>query len=83
MDSVVTHDLIFPYLLRKVMEKAVLTKYNWIGRDNRSQENSSAFEAMRSSLEELKIKGTIVIGEEEKDEAPQLYNGEVFGNKDL
>ena len=32
MDSAVSHDLIFPYLLRKVTEKAVLAPYNWIGR---------------------------------------------------
>jgi fructose-1,6-bisphosphatase II len=82
MDSVVTHDLIFPYLLRKVTEKAALASYNWIGRGNKIEGDSAAVEAMRASLEELKINGTIVIGEGEKDEAPQLYNGEVFGNKD-
>jgi len=83
MDSVVTHDLIFPYLLRKVTEKAALASYNWIGRGNKIGGDSAAVEAMRASLEELKINGTIVIGEGEKDEAPQLYNGEVFGNKDV
>lgn len=82
MDSVVTHDLIFPYLLRKVTEKAALASYNWIGRGNKIGGDSAAVEVMRASLEELKINGTIVIGEGEKDEAPQLYNGEVFGNKD-
>ena len=82
MDSVVTHDLIFPYLLRKVTEKAALASYNWIGRGNKIGGDSAAVEAMRASLEELKINGTIVIGEGAKDESPQLYNGEVFGNKD-
>ena len=82
MDSVVTHDLIFPYLLRKVTEKAALASYNCIGRGNKTGGDSAAVEAMRVSLEELKINGTIVIGEGEKDEAPQLYNGEVFGKKD-
>jgi len=82
MDSVVTHDLIFPYLLRKVTEKAALASYNWIERGNKTGGESAAVEAMRASLEELKINGTIVIGEGTKDEAPQLYNGEVFGNKD-
>ena len=82
MDSVVTHDLIFPYLLRKVTEKAALASYNWIGSGNKIGGDSTAVEAMRASLEELKINGTIVIGEGEKDKVPQLYNGEVFGNKD-
>jgi len=82
MDSVVTHDLIFPYLLRKVTEKAALASYNWIGHGNKIGGDSAAVEVMRASLEELKINGTIVIGEGEKDKAPQLYNGEIFGNKD-
>ena len=35
MDSVVTHDLIFTYLLRKITEKATLASYNWIGRGDK------------------------------------------------
>ena len=54
MDSVVTHDLIFPYLLRKVTEKAALASYNWIGSGNKIGGDSPAVEAMRASLEELK-----------------------------
>ena len=77
----VAHDLIFPYLLRKVTEKAALASYEWIGRGNKIGGDSAAVEAMRVSLDELKLNGTIVIGEGEKGDAPQLYNGEVFGNK--
>ena len=61
MDSVVTHDLIFPYLLRKVTEKAALASYNWIGRGNKTGGDSAAVEAMRVSLEELKIESKIFI----------------------
>jgi len=50
MDSVVTHDLIFPYLLRKVTEKAALASYNWIGRGNKIGGDSAAVEVMRASL---------------------------------
>ena len=81
MNSLVTNDLIFPYPLRKVTEKAALASYNWIGRGNKTGGDSAAVEAMQTSLEELKINGTIVIGEGEKDEAPHLYNGEVCGKK--
>jgi len=55
MDSVVTHDLIFPYLLRKVTEKAALASYNWIGHGNKIGGDSAAIEAMRASLEELRV----------------------------
>ena len=36
MNSVDTYDLIFPYLLRKVTEKAALASYDWIGREDDS-----------------------------------------------
>lgn len=38
--------------------------------------------ALREALNRLPIDGTIVIGEGEKDEAPQLYNGERVGSPD-
>lgn len=81
MDSVDTHDLIIPYLLRKVTEKAALASYDWIGRGNKEGGDKAAVDSIRVSLTELKLSGTIVIGEGEKDDAPQLYNGEVFGDR--
>ncbi len=80
MESVDTHDLIFPYLLRKVTERAALASYKWIGRGDKKGGDNAAVEAMRSSLKELKLNGTVVIGEGEKDDAPKMYNGEVFGD---
>ena len=76
-----TNDLIFPYLLRKVTEKAAPASYNWIGRGDKVGGDKAAVNAMRVSLKELKLNGTVFIGEGGKDEAPQLYNGEVFGGK--
>jgi len=35
---------------------------------------------MRLSFDSMDIRGTVVIGEGEKDEAPMLYNGEVVGS---
>lgn len=81
MNHVDSHDLFFPYLLRKVTEKAALASYNWIGRGDKKGGDKAATEAMRISLLELNLNGTVVIGEGEKDDAPQLYNGEVFGDK--
>ena len=81
MDGVDTSDLVFPYLLRKVTERAALESYDWIGRGNKEGGDKAAVEAMRMSLTELKLNGTVIIGEGEKDEAPGLYNGQVFWNK--
>ena len=81
MDGVDTSDLVFPYLLRKVTERAALESYDWIGRGNKEGGDKAAVEAMRMSLTELKLNGTVIIGEGEKDEVPGLYNGQVFGNK--
>ena len=81
MDGVDTSDLVFPYLLRKVTERAALESYDWIGRGNKEEGDKAAVEAMRMSLTELKLNGTVIIGEGEKDEVPGLYNGQVFGNK--
>ena len=81
MDSVDTSDLVFPYLLRKVTERAALESYDWIEHGNKEGGDKAAVEAMRMSLTELKLNGTVIIGEGEKDEAPGLYNGQVFGSK--
>ncbi len=81
MDGVDTSDLVFPYLLRKVTERAALESYDWIGRGNKEGGDKAAVEAMRMSLTELKLNGTVIIGEGEKDEVSGLYNGQVFGNK--
>ena len=39
-----------------------------------------AVEAIRNALASVDMKGTVVIGEGEKDEAPMLYFGEQIGN---
>src|SRR5207249_1725065 len=42
--------------------------------------DARAVEAIRTSLASVDMKGTVVIGEGEKDEAPMLYFGEALGN---
>ena len=59
MYSVDTHDLIFPYLLRRVTEKAALASYNWIGRGNKEGGDKAAVDSMRKSLTEIKLNGTV------------------------
>src|SRR5713226_3972749 len=50
------------------------------GRGNKTAADARAVEAIRSSLATVDMKGTVVIGEGEKDEAPMLYFGEEIGN---
>lgn len=64
------------------VEKAAIACYDWIGKGDNMAADAAAVESMRSSLNQMHIKGTIVIGEGERDEAPMLYIGEEVGLKD-
>lgn len=66
----------------RVTEAAALAASKWIGRGDKELTDKAAVDAMRIMLNELKIKGEIVIGEGEIDEAPMLYIGEKVGLKE-
>ena len=63
----------------KVTEQAALASARWLGRGDNHAADQAAVDAMRKAFDELPISGTVVIGEGEKDEAPQLYVGEEVG----
>ncbi len=63
-----------------VTEAAALNCARWVGKGQRDLADDAACSAMRSTLNELAMCGTIVIGEGERDEAPMLYIGEKVGN---
>lgn len=65
----------------RVAENAAVACHDWIGRGQEKLADQAAVEAMRSSLNQMNINGTIVIGEGERDEAPMLYIGEKVGKK--
>jgi len=67
------------YGLRKVTEEAARAAFDWIGRGDQDRGDGAAVDAMRTALGHLEMEGLVVIGEGEKDEAPQLYNGEIVG----
>lgn len=67
--------------LVRVTEAAALASARWLGRGDKNNGDQAAVDAMRLSFSSLPIKGTIIIGEGEKDEAPMLYNGEKVGNQ--
>lgn len=66
--------------LLRVTEAAALAAAPLQGRGNKEEADQRAVDAMRSTLSAVDMKGTVVIGEGEKDEAPMLYFGEEVGN---
>src|SRR5437667_8981868 len=52
----------------------------WIGRGEKESADQAAVDAMRAVLDSVQMRGVVVIGEGEKDEAPMLYNGEEVGS---
>jgi fructose-1,6-bisphosphatase II len=63
----------------RVTEAAAIASANWIGLGEKKKADGAAVKAMRERFNQVEFKGTVVIGEGEKDEAPQLYTGEVVG----
>ena len=63
----------------KVTEQAAISSARWLGRGDTHAADQAAVDAMRATLGEMPITGTVVIGEGQKDEAPELYVGEVLG----
>lgn len=66
--------------LVRVTEAAAMAAGRWVGRGDKIAADQAAVDGMRTMLDTVRMKGTVVIGEGEKDEAPMLYNGEVVGN---
>ncbi|PWK56305.1 class II fructose-bisphosphatase [Roseicyclus mahoneyensis] len=66
--------------LARVSEAAALASADFIGRGDEKAADQAAVNAMRDQLNKLEIRGTVVIGEGERDEAPMLYIGEQVGD---
>ena len=63
----------------RVSEKAAIAAARTMGYGKRKYSDQVAVEAMREELNKLKMRGTVVIGEGERDKAPMLYVGEPLG----
>ena len=63
----------------RVSEAAAIAAARLIGRGDEKAADQAAVDAMRAQLDMLDIKGTVVIGEGERDQAPMLYIGEEVG----
>jgi fructose-1,6-bisphosphatase class II len=63
----------------RVVENAAVASARTMGFGNRQKADEVAVEAMRKTMDQVEMDGTIVIGEGERDEAPMLYIGEKVG----
>lgn len=68
--------------LVRVTEAAALASAAWTGKGQKNSADDAATTAMRRLFETIPMKGRVVIGEGEIDEAPMLYIGEELGTKD-
>tara|TARA_Y100001958_G_C21158685_1_gene493105 strand:- start:93 stop:1034 length:942 start_codon:yes stop_codon:yes gene_type:complete len=69
----------FLKLFTKVTEKAAIGASRYIGKNDKIAADKGAVDPMRRELNKINMKGTVVIGEGEMDEAPMLYIGEKLG----
>jgi len=63
----------------RVVENAAIASARTMGFGDRQRADEVAVEAMRRTMDQVEMDGTIVIGEGERDEAPMLYIGEKVG----
>ncbi|WP_319531135.1 class II fructose-bisphosphatase [uncultured Cohaesibacter sp.] len=75
LDRILTLEIV------RVAERAAVSAARLRGAGNEKAADQAAVDAMRRELNQLPIKGTVVIGEGERDEAPMLYIGEQVGNQ--
>jgi fructose-1,6-bisphosphatase II / sedoheptulose-1,7-bisphosphatase len=63
----------------EVVEKAAIASAKWMGKGEKNIADQVAVEAMRERMNQMYMRGRIVIGEGERDDAPMLYIGEQVG----
>src|SRR6188474_2753887 len=66
--------------LVRVTEAAAMAAGRWVGRGDKNGADGVAVNAMRALISTVGMRGTVVIGEGEKDNAPMLFNGEEVGD---
>jgi len=63
----------------EVVEQAAIASAKYMGKGDKDGADQAAVEAMRARMNQIYMRGRIVIGEGERDEAPMLYIGEEVG----
>ena len=69
MDSTIGLEII------EVVEQAAIAAARYMGKGDKEAADRAAVEAMRTRMNQIYMRGRIVIGEGERDEAPMLYIG--------
>jgi fructose-1,6-bisphosphatase II / sedoheptulose-1,7-bisphosphatase len=73
VDNVIALEII------EVVEQAAIASARLMGKGDKNEADHVAVEAMRERMNRIHMRGRIVIGEGERDEAPMLYIGEEVG----
>ena len=63
----------------EVVEQAAVASAKWMGKGEKDTADEVAVEAMRERMNKINMRGRIVIGEGERDDAPMLFIGEEVG----
>ena len=66
--------------LVRVTEAAAMAAGRWVGLGEKNDADAAAVDAMRRLIGTVAMRGVVVIGEGEKDDAPMLFNGELVGD---
>ncbi len=66
--------------LVRVTEAGAMAAGQWVGRGDKNGGDGATVDAMRKLVSSVSMRGVVVIGEGEKDEAPMLFNGEEVGD---
>ena len=66
--------------LVRVTEAGAMAAGRWVGRGDKNGADGVAVNAMRALINTVEMRGVVVIGEGEKDQAPMLFNGEQVGD---
>jgi len=74
-------EISFIDLFESVTSKAAFAASKFVGKNDKTSADKAAVDVMRTEINKLDIKGKVVIGEGELDEAPMLYIGEELGTK--
>lgn len=77
MTNIITDELAMA--LARAPINAAIAAARLVGRGDERAADQAAVDAMRAALNALQIRGRVVIGEGERDEAPMLYVGESVG----
>lgn len=73
MDNVISLEII------EVVEQSAISAARWMGKGKKDSAVSAAVDAMRNRMNQIHMRGRIVIGEDEGNDAPRLYIGEQVG----